>query len=110
MKFLAGAFVFQENTPRKISYASLITFLAGAFVFQETHPENKLCVSDHVPSRGFCFPGNTPRKKLCVSDHVPSRGFSKKHIPEVSYAALITFLAGAFVFHENTTAKLGDLG
>ena len=31
--FLAGAFVFQENTPRKISYASLIAFLAGAFVF-----------------------------------------------------------------------------
>ena len=33
--FLAGAFVFQENTPLKISYASLITFLARAFVFQE---------------------------------------------------------------------------
>ena len=40
MKFLAGAVVFQKNTPRKISYASLVAFLAGAFVFQEnTHSE-----------------------------------------------------------------------
>ena len=37
--FLAGAFVFQENTPRKISYASLIAFQAGAFVFQEKLPK-----------------------------------------------------------------------
>ena len=31
-------------------------------------------------------------------------------LPGTSYASLITFLAGAFVFQENTTAKLGDLG
>ena len=54
-----------------------MAFLAGAFVFQENTPENKLCVSDHVPSRGFCFPG--------------------KHTPKISYASLISFLAGAFV-------------
>ena len=72
--FLAGAFVFQENNPRKISYASLVAFLAGAFVFQD--PKNKLCVSDHVPSRGFCFPGkHTPKNKLCVSGRVPSKSF-----------------------------------
>ena len=60
--FPAGAFVVQVNTPCKISYASLIKFLAGAFVFQETHPGNELCVSDHVPSRGFCFQENTTAK------------------------------------------------
>ena len=35
MAFLAGAFVFQENTHPKISHAFLIEFLAGAFVLQE---------------------------------------------------------------------------
>ena len=87
------------------SYPSLIAFLAGALVSQET-PRKKLCVSDHVPSRGFCFPGKrTPKNKLCVSDHVPSRGFCfpGKHIPKQNYASLIKFLAGAFVFWENMT-------
>ena len=41
MKFLAGAFVFQDNTPRTTGYASLITILAGAFVFQENTPRKK---------------------------------------------------------------------
>jgi len=50
------------NVLPQTSYAFLITFLAGAFVFQENTPENKLCVSDEVPSRGFCFQENTPRK------------------------------------------------
>ena len=47
------------------------------FCFPERDtPKNKLCVSDRVPSRGFCFPGkHTPKNKLCVSDRVPSRGF-----------------------------------
>ena len=68
------------------SYVSLIAFLAGAFASQENTPrQNKLCVSDEDPSRGFCFPGNTPSK--------------------ISYASLITFLAGAFVFQENTPEK-----
>ena len=31
-------------------------------------------------------------------------------LPRTSYPSLIAFLAGAFVFQENTTAKLGDLG
>ena len=45
------------------SYPSLIAFLAGAFVFQENTPQNnKLCVSDHVPSRGFVFQENTSLK------------------------------------------------
>ena len=34
--------------------------------------------------------------------------FSKKHTPEMSYASLITFLAGAFVFQENTSLKISD--
>ena len=52
------------------------------------------------------------REQLCVSDRVPSKGFffPEKHTLKISYASLITFLAGAFVFQENTTAKLGDLG
>ena len=50
---------------------------------RKTHAENKLCVFDRVPSRGFCFPG--------------------KHTPKISYASLMKFLAGAFVFQENTT-------
>ena len=56
MKFLAGGFRFPGKQTPKLSYASLITFLAGAFVFQGNTPRKKLCVSDHVPSRGFCFP------------------------------------------------------
>ena len=39
----------------EISYPFLVAFLAGAFVFRKTHPENKLCVSDQVPFRGFWF-------------------------------------------------------
>ena len=67
------------------SYPSLIAFLAGALVSQETTPRKKLCVSDHVPSRGFCFPG--------------------KRTPKKSYAFLVAFLAGAFVFQGNTPWK-----
>ena len=48
---------------------------------RKTPTEKKLCVSDHVPSRGSCFPG--------------------KYTQKISYASLITFLAGAFVFQEN---------
>ena len=63
----------------------------------KTLPENKLCVSDRVPSRVFCFPGKQALKnKLCVSDEVPSRGFCfpGKHSPKVSYATLMKFQQG----------------
>ena len=75
--FLAGAFDFQENTPLKIIYASLITFLAGASFFQENTPWKKYYASLMKFLAGaFVFQENTPRNnKLCVSDRVPSRGF-----------------------------------
>ena len=60
MAFLAGAFVFQENTPKKISYASLIAFLAGAFVFQETTPRASLIA---FLAGALVFQESTPRKK-----------------------------------------------
>ena len=47
--------MFSRKTHPKISYAFLIKFLAGACVFEENTSRKKLCVSDHVPSRGFCF-------------------------------------------------------
>ena len=49
-----GSLMMDDGLPRT-SYVSLMKFLAGAFDFQENTPENKLCVSDCVPSRGFCF-------------------------------------------------------
>ena len=82
---------------------------SSGFCFQRKQPpKNKLGVSDRVPCRGFCFPGEyTIEKKLCVSGRVPSRGFCfpGKHTRKISYAFLIAFLAGAFVFHQHTTQK-----
>ena len=89
--FLAGAFVFQENTPRKISYASLVAFLAGAFVFQENTYQKKLCVSDHVPSRGFCFPGKVAKINISLAGYFRTAPLRKLKLPKSDFRWLGIF-------------------
>ena len=67
--FLAGAFVFWENTTWKKVVRLGSAFLAGAFVFWEKHDlENVVRLGSAFLARAFAFWEKTTWKTLFVSD------------------------------------------